>query len=239
MKYLTLLVLVGCLAFSSARYAVKRHHKPGHEDSDSDQSPEDHKVRRDHDTESELSAGSSEEHCEDLIYPCIDRVSPYLYASKTAEIMTNTTLRIQCENLISIRDCFRDAVESQTCTSQFDEDDKAVLQFLSFMGGIITFVCEDKLDEFEEHEKCFQEADFDQALEQCRIDNFSGSKCSPERFTDCTDRAIDDTPECEDGAESAKQLIDEFIREVLSYIPECKAPGIELLKKLHRKLIKY
>jgi len=241
MRYLTVLVLVSCLAFSSARYAEKRHHVPGH-DSDSDQSPEDHvtkKVRRDHDTESELSAGSSEEHCEDLLYPCIDRVSPYLYASNTAELMRNTSLRTQCDNLISIRDCFRDAIENQICSSQFDDDDKAVLQFLSFMTGMITFVCEERLEEFEQHETCFQEANFDEALEECRIENMSGSKCRPDRFTACTDKAIDATPECQSGADEAKQLIDEFIQEVLSYIPECKAPGLDTLMKLHKKMFKY
>jgi hypothetical protein len=197
---------------SEDRHAVKRHHAPGH-DTDSDE--------------------EAEEQCQALVYPCFAELAPYLEAENTAEMLKNTPLRTQCRVAVSVRNCLREAIESQECTRHFDEDDEQVLRLISFMGGIIRFVCEDRLDDFETHQACFRAAKFDHDVEECRITNFDETdKCNPSRFTACTDAAIDGTIECGPGA---KELMHDFIREILSYIPECEVPGMKFMKKVMMK----
>jgi len=275
MRCFTILLLVSCLAFCSARHAAKRllepalfdssddddndsddsydkqskrHHVPGHDDSshddDDDDDDVDSQAKRHHvpghddsshdDDDDDDSQSNLEEQCQQLLLPCFVELSPYLSADNTAEVLRNRTLRVQCQAAISIRNCFRTAIESQACSSKFSEDDADVLRFLSMMAGIIKFVCEDRLDEFETHEQCLRDTKFDESVEECRHENFDRTKCEPNKFITCTDKAIDATPTCGNGA---KQLVEDFIREILSYVPQCKVPGMRLFNKLRMKLL--
>jgi len=244
MRCFTILLLVSCLAFCSARYAAKRLLVPAlfdssdDDDDDSDDSwnkqSKRHHVPGHDDDDDDDSQGNLEEQCQQLLLPCFVELSPYLSADNTAEVLRNRTLRVQCQAAISIRNCFRTAIESQACSSKFSEDDADVLRFLSMMAGIIKFVCEDRLDEFETHEQCLRDTKFDESVEECRHENFDRTKCEPDKFITCTDKAIEATPTCGDGAE---QLVEDFIREILSYVPQCQVPGMRLFNKLRMKLL--
>jgi len=244
MRCIVILVLACCLAFTSARYAekrqfpwpdsqpdsdlsdedlhaVKRHHEPGHDDSDHI------------DTD---SAPSDDQVCQAKLIPCFENLYPYLVAENTAEVLKNTPLRTQCRLAQDTRDCLREAIESEECVAEFDEDDEQMLRLLSFMSGIITFVCEDNLEEFEKHETCLRALKVDQGVEECRIQNVDDDKCNPDRFIACTDKSIDAAPECDADSDEAKELVNAFIRHILSYVPECEVPGMKLVMKVMMKM---
>jgi len=215
MNCFTVLVLVSCLVFTAARHAVKR----------------------DYDSDSEVAELEEDVQCANLLRPCFIELYPYLYAEDTAETLRAIPIREQCRVITSVRDCLRRAKESQACSSQFTEQDEEMLQFVRFMSGVVKFVCEDRLDDFEKHENCFRSAKFDQDVEECRSENFEGSRCNPDRFVACTNRALDNTPACDADA-GAKDLLRDFIHETISLVPECEVPGLKMLKKLHMKLFK-
>jgi hypothetical protein len=242
MNSFTVLVLVSWLAFTAARHAVKREF-----DSDSelgglgdlgelgelgelgDLGEPDELSEL-----SELGDLEDDKQCGKLLRPCFMELYPYISAEDTAEMLRSIPIREQCRVITSVRDCFRRAKKSQSCRSQFTKQEW-IDQFIRFMSGVIKFVCEDRLDDFEEHENCFRSAKFDQDVEECRSENFEGSQCNPDRFVACTNRALDATPSCDAGA---KDLARDFIHETISLVPECEVPGLKMLTKLHMKLFK-
>jgi hypothetical protein len=184
---------------------------------------------------------SSSQQCQELVYPCFEELAPYFSASNTEEVLRNTPLRTQCRTAVSVRNCIREAIESPTCSSHFGEGDKDILQFLGFIGGIIEFVCEDKLDEFERQQTCLRAAKFDANVEECRVENLQADKCNPARFVTCTNQAIDATPECApgtDAAREAKELVAEFVQVLISFVPECEVPGMKMLLKFQKRMLK-
>jgi len=104
------------------------------------------------------------------------------------------------------------------------------------MSGVIQFVCEDRLDDFERHEQCFKSTIFDQDLEECRT-NFEQIACQDREnaLIACSSAAITASPSCDQGA---RDLLADFIREVFKYAPDCEVPGMHMLQKLHKKLFK-
>jgi len=243
MRCIVILVLACCLSFTSARSGVKRSkYPPGHSEPESDDispdSPEQlHAVKRHHESGHDVSdhddsAPSDRQVCEARFIPCASLMAPYLASENTAEVLRNTPLGTQCSLAVDIRDCLREAIESQECTAEFDEDDERMLKLLSLFSGVITFVCEDNLEEFEKHETCLRSLMFDQGVEECRVANLEDDRCNPNKFIACTDKSIDAAPECATDTEGAKELVNAFITEFLTYVPECEVPGMKFIEKV-------
>jgi len=229
MRCLTVLVIVGCLAaFSSARFAVKRHHEPGH--LDDDDHDDDNDGSEDDDNEAEEIA---EERCENLLIPCFELIAPYITAGQTSELLHNTRLRTHCTNFLEITRCFKEVINGPVCANQLEDEAKEFFQGLRAIDEVVEFVCDEKIDEFEQHETCFRGLKLDEDVEKCRKGKINAIKCDTTDFLECTNNAIDASPNCEDGA---KELVEEFVTKLVSFTPECQ--GFKFLNKLRMKLLK-
>jgi len=290
MRCFTFIVLASCLAYISARHVVKRdhddsgdsdveselieealdnllpgivkrHHLPGHDDTESHDDDDDDNSglvedvinnilpdpeKRDldddddddDDSDSDDDASQSlEQQCQNLLIPCLLEVAPYA-GPQGQEELKRLPVREQCQKIVSARNCFRTAVEHPSCANSVDDSDaEKVLKLLSFMNGVISYVCEDKLTEFETHEQCLKAVDFDKDIPECRQINQPTSRptCPRESIITCTNKVIADTPQCAAGAQ---ELIAGFVRKISSYIPQCQVPGLKYFNKLVKKLLK-
>jgi len=208
---------------------VKRHHTSEHDGDDDNESD-------DNDTEDEDEGETPEEReCGQELAPCFELLSPYLIAAQTSETLKNVDFRTQCHNLNEISSCFSAAIKTSACERSISEDDNVqeFLEGLDVIDKLINYICVQKIDDFEQHESCFRDVRLSQGVEECRKTNVNPLKCDATDFIQCTNDAIDAQSACDAGA---KEVAADFIREVLSFVPECQ--GARLLANLRAKLFK-
>jgi len=179
------------------------------------------------DLSEEQDSPESKEECIDYLLPCLVEMSEYASADDLSETVQSATIRTHCTNLISVTRCFNDALAKSVCSDILTPNDLNELQKLT---GFFEYVCVDKLDDLEEHEDCFRDDEFSDAMEICSETNFSDTKCDVSEFVTCSENAVTESPKCDAGAET---LLSDVAHELAKIIPHCN--GFKQLRHLYRK----
>jgi len=101
------------------------------------------------------------------------------------------------------------------------------------MDDAVEFVCDERIDEFEQYDACFRGLKLDQEVEKCRKGQLNALNCDTTDFLECTYAAIDAAPNCDAGA---KEFVGEIASKIVSYVPECQ--GFKFLNNLRLRLLK-
>jgi len=152
-----------------------------------------------------------------VIY-CAQPLLAYLSPSYASQ----ASLRNQCRDIYNFGNCTLNGLDG-ICTLFVSE------ATLNQVKTAYSFVCEEKLDEFEKHEQCIKVVD--PQLEQC---SNSEKPCDATEFLSCATKLIESHKEvCQEGA---VQLLTDTVNMLSKLDPDCT--GVTMLQKLKVKFFR-